>query len=137
MRKYYTQAKRVREISDLREECSGVFLFGEHKFAILLRDISASENPELFIDESIDRLIAHDTAENTEYVKTLETYILCGMSNDRTRNILNIHRNTLTYRLNKIEEIVGHSLSDGAYLMNLYFAGILRKTFGKSDFAEN
>ena len=136
LRKYYTQAKRVREISALREEEVGVFSFGEHKFTLLLKDIAATENPELFVDESIDRLIAHDAAENTEYVQTLETYILSGMSNDKTRSILNIHRNTLAYRLNKIEEIVGHSLNDGAYLMNLYFASILRKSLGKYDFNE-
>ena len=136
LRKYYVQAKRVREISEAVGVTCGTLPFETYKTALLVRDISAAENPELFVDASIDRLIAHDAQENTEYVHTLETYIRCGMSKERTRAELNIHRNTLTYRLGRIEEILGHRLDDSHYLVGLFFAFTIRKIAGKRSFSE-
>ena len=136
LRKYYVQAKRVREISEAVGVTCGTLPFETYKTALLVRDISAAENPELFVDASIDRLISHDAQENTEYVHTLETYIRCGMSKERTRAELNIHRNTLTYRLGRIEEILGHRLDDSHYLVSLFFAFTIRKIAGKRSFSE-
>lgn len=137
LRKFYMQAKRVREISDAIGMKTGILPFETYKTALLVRDISATENPELFVDASIDRLLAHDAQENTQYVQTLETYIRCGMSKERTRSELNVHRNTLTYRLNKIEEILGHKLDDSDYLVGLYFAFTIRKIAGNRSFSED
>lgn len=136
LQKHYTQAKRVREMCGLLGMDRGVFPFEKYKTGLLVKDIAASENPELFVDESIDRLIEHDRRENTDYLATLETYIRCGMSNEQTRRLLNIHRNTLTYRLNKIEEILGHSLNESDYLINLHFANVIRKYSQQKRFTE-
>ena len=136
IKKYYSQAKRVREIGPLLNMESGVLFFEKHKNTILIKSVAATENPELFVNEAIDKLIEHDRTENTEYVKTLDTYIRCGMNNDRTRSALNIHRNTLTYRLNKIEEILGHDLDNGEYVLNLYLSGLIRKVIGRKAFRE-
>ena len=136
IRKYYTQAKRVREMGPLLKADSGVLFFEKHKNTILIRSVAAAENPELFVNEAIDILIEHDRAENTEYVRTLDTYIRYGMNNDRTRSALNIHRNTLTYRLNRIEEILGHDLDNGEYVFNLYLSGLIRKVIGRKAFRE-
>lgn len=137
LRKYYTQAKRVREISHVAGVKCGVLPFETYKTTLLVRDISATGDPELFVDTSIDRLIAHDNQENTDYVETLNTYIRYGMSKERTRKALNIHRNTLTYRLNRIEEILGHRLDDSDYLVGLYFALTIRKASEKCPISED
>lgn len=66
LRKYYVQAKRVREISEAVGVTCGTLPFETYKTALLVRDLSAAENPELFVDASIDRLLSHDAQENTE-----------------------------------------------------------------------
>jgi len=136
LRKYYIQAKRIREIARDTVGESGVLPFGKYKAALLVHNLAATENPELFVDESVDRLIAYDRQKNTEYLTTLETYIRCGMSSERTRSRLRIHRNTLTYRLNRIEEILGHRLDDGDYLLGLYFAHMIRRIVGRRSFSD-
>lgn len=62
----------------------------------------------------IEALDAMDADSNNKYVETLFTYITCGFNHLRTALILNIHRNTLTYRLDKIKSIHGINLSKGS-----------------------
>lgn len=123
LKKYYTQAKRVRELYQNTNSC--VVLFSENRFQILISDIASIESPDLFSNDVLERLLSYDTDKNTEYCNTLITYIRCGMNKDLTRKELNIHRNTLTYRLDKIEEILGHSLDDGPFLISLYFSRLI------------
>lgn len=127
LKKYYTQAKRVRELNLTSESEHNVLYFSENRFHLMLQDLAATENPEFFANDALERLQSHDTEKNTEYCKTLAVYIRCGMNKERTRNELNIHRNTLTYRLDKIETILNHSLDDGSFLISLYFSGLLQQ----------
>jgi len=116
----YQQAKRAREISIALGRPSRATEFDRVKHYILLdsfpRDLS------FFQSSSMRRLSEYDATENTDYCHTLLTYIRCGMNREQTRITLNIHRNTLPYRLKKIEEILGHSLDDGELLLNLYLS---------------
>lgn len=130
LKKYYTQAKRVREL--LQDTCPGVVLFSENRLQILISDIAAIESPDLFSDDVLDRLLSYDADKNTEYCNTLITYIRCGMNKDLTRKELNVHRNTLTYRLGKIEELLDHSLDDGPFLINLYFSNLVLQSLGST-----
>ena len=63
-------------------------------------------NPTLF------NLKEYDLQNNAEYFTTLKTYLLCFCDSSETIHYLNIHRNTLLYRLQKIEELTGYQLKD-------------------------
>ncbi len=55
-----------------------------------------------FSRELLERL-----GENAEIIQTLEAFFALDMSLTRTADQLNIHRNTLVYRLDRITEILG------------------------------
>ena len=55
---------------------------------------------------------------------------------DQTMKRLNVHRNTLTYRLNKIEQMCGHSLKDGHFLVSMYFSAIINRNNERKIHAE-
>lgn len=130
LKKYYTQAKRVRELN-LAAATEGIFYFAQQRFQLMLYDLSSAETPDLFSNDSLEYLQSYDTEKNTEYCKTLSTYVRCGMNKEMTRKELNIHRNTLTYRLDKIEEILKHPLDDGPFLISLYFSGLIQQSAKK------
>ena len=75
---------------------------------------SALEHPALIA------LKEHDRANGTEYYRTLKTYIESEFDKKRTSEKLHIHRNTLQYRLDRIEPMLQLEL-DKPYL-TLYFA---------------
>ncbi len=128
LKKYYTQAKGIREFLMDQKQQVRVCFFSQHRFQLLIHDLSAAESPELYSDDALERLMAYDSSKNTEYWKTLSIYIRRGMNKELARKELNIHRNTLSYRLDKIQEILGHSLNDGEFLMGLYVSNLIKQS---------
>ena len=62
------------------------------------------------------------TAEDPTLIATLETYLDCAANAQRTAQALNVHRNTLYYRLRKAQEISGFDLADGEDVLALHLA---------------
>jgi carbohydrate diacid regulator len=54
--------------------------------------------------------------------QTITIWCECGFNLVRAAAELRIHRNTLVYRLNKIEELTGHSARDARFVLKLYLA---------------
>jgi DNA-binding PucR family transcriptional regulator len=61
----------------------------------------------------LSRLVAFDQAEGTDLIPTLEHYLAGGCSMRRVATVMGIHRNTVLYRLKRIEEVAGLDLDDG------------------------
>lgn len=78
------------------------------------------------IPAELETLYNSGDASSNKYVATLHTLIQCGFNKTLTADSLNIHRNTLNYRLEKIETILGKELSpesfDDAELMTAFLA---------------
>ena len=74
---------------------------------------SIHEDLRDLISDGFIRLIRWDEAYKTEFVKTLESYLQYRGNVAHCARALNFHVNTIKYRLGKIEEITGYSLSDG------------------------
>jgi purine catabolism regulator len=76
----------------------------------LLLQIEPSPELSAFQVEILGGLLAHENAE--EYIRTLEAYFENNGNLSRTAAALYIHRNTLMYRMDRIETITGLSLED-------------------------
>lgn len=51
-------------------------------------------------------------SKNTDYIDTLRTYINCNYNISETARLCSLHRQSLLYRLEKIEELCGMSLKN-------------------------
>ena len=98
------------------EECMECYLFY----------VSESKNNDLhkinlltLVHPWIVKLITFDKENKTEFLKTLQSYIENNRNANITSNKLNIHRSTLFYRFNKIQEFLGISLDNSNNLFNL------------------
>lgn len=86
-------------------------------------DICLKNQPALFyITEGLQKLMDYDLANQTELYKTLDIYLKNGMNASQTLNQLYIHRSTFTYRLGRIEKILGSSISNSKTRLYLEFA---------------
>jgi purine catabolism regulator len=68
--------------------------------------------------------------QQADLFNTLETYLDAGGNGVSTAELLHIHRSTLNYRLERIQEICEVKLSDPIARMNLQMALKLYKLFG-------
>ncbi len=60
--------------------------------------------------------------EHAELARTLRALIACRLDRTATSAALHIHRNTLAYRLKRIEEIAGIDLGSPRDLVRVYIA---------------
>lgn len=82
---------------------------------------------KLFYTETVGRLKEYDQINNAELLQTLEAYFQNGCNLRQTAKALFVHRNTLSYRLEKLERITGRKLDDYNDLFDLQLAVRLDK----------
>lgn len=71
-----------------------------------------------FYHETLGPLLSHDTT----YVETLEGFFRCNGNLSEMARTMHFHRNSLLYRLNRIEALLGHSLEDPELRLSLQIA---------------
>jgi PucR family transcriptional regulator, purine catabolism regulatory protein len=71
-------------------------------------------HPELgaFYEETLAAIDQYDRTNRSELLPTLEAFFAADNSLAETAARLHLHRNTVAYRLRRIEQISGHQLSD-------------------------
>jgi PucR family transcriptional regulator, purine catabolism regulatory protein len=80
---------------------------GEHKDALL---------------STIEPLIKYDRNKGSELVRTIECYFDCGQHIDEAAHRLDLHPNTVKYRLRRAQEILGFDLFQPNYQMTAHLA---------------
>jgi DNA-binding PucR family transcriptional regulator len=75
-----------------------------------------------YLHPAVFCLVNYDNENHTEFLKTLYYYIINLKALLKTKDILHIHRNTLVYRINKIQEITNIDLDDGETFFQLYIS---------------
>ena len=83
-------------------------LYPGQMFAIICK----SAEPQMFIHPRLFAVKEYDAGHNTEYFDTLKAYCMAMHDRERCAAELCIHRNTLLYRLNRIQELFGISFDD-------------------------
>ena len=78
-----------------------------------IRSQATRELPtESLADDTLLKILRYDEAHDTQYFITLRAYLINERSIPKTANSLIIHRTTLTYRLQKIQELFYLNLDD-------------------------
>lgn len=80
-----------------------------------------------YCNERLKKLEEYDHANGTFLQDTLLAYYMNGFSVGKTAEELFIHRNSLQYRLKKIEEILGMTLDDSMEYLDLVNCILIKK----------
>jgi DNA-binding PucR family transcriptional regulator len=79
-----------------------------------------------FLEAQLGSLRDYDHAHGARLIDTLDAYYASGRSLSGTARRLNAHRNTVLYRLRRIQELVDIDLHDPAVELELRVALQLR-----------
>ena len=116
-------AIKAAEFSDNGE---GAYFFEDQGFYTLISRIEDGRFLDNYVERYIGRLIHADEINNGNLCETLESYLEHSCSAKDTAEALFIHRNTLSYRINKIREILGREFDDLNSCMLLKSAFMIR-----------
>ncbi len=89
------------------------------------RLIFAAEHlPEMqgFLEETLGSLVAYDAQHGADLVRTLEAFFQANCSPKETAQLLQVHRNTVLYRLDRIGAIMQVDLGDPDTRLRLHLA---------------
>jgi DNA-binding PucR family transcriptional regulator len=106
----YAQARRTIEAAHRLGRQGQVVAFEELGIHRLLLQVPDLGELRSFADEVIGRLSAYERKHNSGYLRTFATYLRENGSLQRAARQLHVHPNTVTYRLNRVQEITGLDL---------------------------
>jgi purine catabolism regulator len=105
----------------LKRESQSTY-FGDFSLYSLLNALKTPDELERFCHLWLQHLIEYDDQQRSDLLVTLKVYFDNNGNTARTASTLNIHRNTLAYRLNRIAEITCLDLDDADVRLNLQLA---------------
>lgn len=118
----YIQAKRTLNIiNKIKPEDLNLYFYDELGIYKLFYDLKNTD-VDLFLQETIYKLLRYDRQHNTDLIRTLEAYFEENGNLSNIAKKLYIHYNTALYRLQRIEKITGFSLSNAHDRLNLEVA---------------
>jgi sugar diacid utilization regulator len=100
------------------------FEFQHLNLYCLLQEAAENFSLQDYLHPGIRILKAYDQENTTDYCKTLIVYLENNLNILATANQLFIHRNTLSYRLRKISQLLNASLEDKNICLNLLLANL-------------
>ena len=104
-------------------------LYRKLRTDIMLDYILANVAPVNFMHELFLKLIANDKQNGTQYYVTLLAYLDCMFDSAEAAARLNVHRNTLLYRINHIQEQYDCSFSNPAFMRDLLLSSWVFRRF--------
>jgi purine catabolism regulator len=86
----------------------------------------ARQRMDAFATSMLGPLEQHDQRRGSELIATLDAYLQLGGALAQAAERLNIHRNTLSYRLGRIGDLTGRDLNDPATRFLMQAALVIR-----------
>lgn len=115
-RTHLSQATKALETGRMLGWRNKLFEFDVMKVYVLLHELAQALDLECYRNTRLEKLEKIDEETGSEYYKTLLIFLASGGSKHKTSDAMKIHRNTLAYRLEKIEAVLGRSLDEGEFL---------------------
>lgn len=120
--RFYLQSVRAMEIGGQTDRKKTVYRYSDyslfHMFEICSRDMELNDicHPVIL---ALKKKRDEGDAAAAELMRTLQTYLRHMCDTRKTAEALHIHRNTLYYRLNQLEELLGDGWENGAEVLRL------------------
>ena len=115
LRRGYIQARQAAKCAPAGELTS----YSELGIDSLLLDLRDQDRLEELYQETMRPILAYDRSAGANLYETLDTYFASNMDAAKAAEAMFVHKNTIRYRVSKIEELMGASLHDVQTVMLL------------------
>lgn len=121
------QISRLSQIAGKLSVKQKVLWREELKYEEMLLEISKLPQVRSYVKERLYVLEEYDRQHGTDLMETLEVLLRNGGSKKQTAETLYLHRNTMMYRLKKMEEILKCNMGDFKTIQELAFTCLVRE----------
>ena len=111
-RRQFIQARTALDVGSRNKPYVWIHHFDQIALTYIMEQVTRRLPASMICHENLLKLKEADEENQSEYMKTLRTYLDENLNATRTAESLFIHRSTLLYRLDKIKEILQYELDD-------------------------
>ena len=124
LREAYREAKDAVGISYQLDDRDSSTFYGDLKLFQLLLALKERnlDNLHQFYDEALAPLVEHDKRKQSDLIRTLSGFFEANGNLAKAAQALDVHRNTLVYRLERIAELTKMDLDDSDNRLILHLA---------------
>lgn len=121
IKNYYLQSCKAIELGQRLDLIHKVYFYNDYTEFHLIEMAAKHENILEICNPLLLKLMEEDRRNQGEMLKTLYVYLQTGNNLTESASILHIHRNTMIYRLKKIEEFLNVTMDDPkvTFIINL------------------
>lgn len=123
----YTRVMKMARALEYSQLETPIIVFDELGIYSILPELSGSPFHYYCRNKYLLPLKKHDEAHNSQLLPTLKTYIQCNCNMKNTATALFAHYNTICYRIEQIQEILGVDLHDINQICTLYIAFLFKE----------
>lgn len=106
----YKEAKQAIQISEKTPNPKEIISFYDLGIYRLIYTQNRDKEIQVYLQETVGKLIEYDREKNTELIRTLQVFFECHGNLKRVSEVLFTHYNTILYRMERIQEISGCNL---------------------------
>jgi purine catabolism regulator len=125
-RNSYRDAVQALELAE-RLQTDAPLYIGDLGVYQLILSLSDRDKLVAFCEKTLGSLIDYDHRQHADLLKTLEAFFACHGNLSQTAELLIVHRNTLLYRMNRINEIAKIDLNRPETRLALHLALTIRR----------
>lgn len=122
---FYQQAKETERLAASLPEREYITFYDDVRRMDILKSHPNQENVADLVGPEYMAIDTYDIQHNTNYLETVYQYIVSGRSHGRTAAKMFVHKNTVSYRINKAKELFGLNLDNEKKCMALTEAYLL------------
>ncbi len=124
LREAYREAKDAVVIAHELSDRDSTTFYGDLKLYQLLLALKERnlEYLQQFYDDALGPLVAHDRRKQSDLIRTLSGFFAANGNLARAAQELDVHRNTLVYRLERIADLTKMDLDDSDNRLILHLA---------------
>lgn len=117
---YYQQNLDCLQIGSIEDPEKRIYSFEEYSGPLLLRTAGKFFNIDEYEHPVLEKILEYDKVNHTDYFLTLEQYVKCNCNMKRAAYVLDIHRNTLSYRITAIAKLFDIDIFNQEFISKLH-----------------
>ncbi|WP_180687915.1 PucR family transcriptional regulator [Trichococcus shcherbakoviae] len=131
LRHHFDQAVTAISLGHKVGKEETVYLYEDYGIYHMIQLAGVQHDVLDFCHPTVLKLKSYDREHRTEYLKTVYAYVSNMKNLIATAESLFIHRNTLSYRMSKIRELIGECLDDDEIAMKIFLSYKILEYTGK------
>ena len=129
-RQSYSEAVNAADIAAADRRFSPIAYFEDSGLFSILTNVGSRLCLEAFFRRAFGRILEYDKDNNSNLFETLLNLFECSLNIQEVSEKMFLHKNTLKYRVNKIESLLGCSLHDPETIANIVTAVKIGRLLG-------